>query len=80
MRVQDLADIKPDPKTHVRVTLRMQWDSTIASFETFIPHKMFHQFTAFELHGHYSGELWGHVIAQLKDDSVKRMLEENHIE
>ena len=28
---------KIDPKGKVRVTLRMQWDSTIASFEVFMP-------------------------------------------
>ena len=72
-------DEKPDPSTHVRVTLRMQWDTTIASFETFIPHKFFHQFTAEELHEHYSSTLWGHVMAELKDQSVKRMLVGNGV-
>lgn len=73
------AFVKPSPRTHIRVTLRMQWDTTIASFETFIPHAHIHEYSASELHTHYSTELWGHVMAQLKDDTVKRMLEENHI-
>lgn len=79
MRVQELGFVKPSPKTHVRVTLRMQWDTTIASFETFIPHKQIHEFDAKELHEHYSSELWGHTLAQLKEDTVKRMLQENGI-
>ena len=75
----DLGHKLPDPKTHVRVTLRMQWDTTIASFETFIPHKQIHEFDSGELHEHYSGELWGHTLAELKDQSVKRMLIENGV-
>ncbi len=82
MRVTEaeLGGAKPNPKSHVRVTLRMQWDTTIASFETFIPHRQVHEFTAAELHEHYSGELWGHTLAQLKDDTVKRLLQGNHFE
>ena len=81
MKAGDLIDIPlPDPRTHVRVTLRMQWDHTIASFQTFIPHTQVHEATARELFEHYAPELWGHTLAELKDQSVKRMLQGNHFE
>ena len=70
---------KPDPKQHVRVTLRFQWDSTIASFETFIPHRFIHEISSAELFEHYGRELWGHTLAELKDQTVRRMMLENGV-
>jgi hypothetical protein len=70
---------KPDPRGHVRVTLRMQWDTTITSFETFIPHEFVHEVPSAELFEHYCRELWGHTLAELKDRSVERMMQGNHL-
>lgn len=71
---------KPNPKTHVRVTLRMQWETTIVNFETFIPADYLAEYDNSAIFETWAEALWMPTLDALKEASVQRMWTENQLE
>jgi len=61
----------------VRLTVRMQWDTTISSYEVLIPMKEFTEMGTAELAQGYAVPVFEVTCDKLKEASVQRMMVEN---